>query len=50
MTQDEFISALLTLLDLIEVEEDWKLAKDRFEIMKQYGTVEITGSASSRVH
>lgn len=41
-------SKLLTLLDLIEVQEDSTLASQRFAIAEEFGyTVEITGERTS---
>ena len=48
--RDQFISALLTLLDLIELKQDWRLSKQRFDIMDKYGTWKIEGLASGEVH
>ena len=47
----DLISDLLTLLDRIEVEQDWELAHQRFKIMKEHGPVELLGGeASSEKH
>jgi len=48
--RDELISTLLTLLDLIEVKEDWTLTEQRFEIMEEYGTWTVKGETSSEIH
>jgi len=36
---EEAIGELLSLLDLIEFEDDASLAQGRFDIMEKYGTV-----------
>jgi len=38
--QTRFITKLCALLDHIEVEEDSELARGRFDIFKEHGTVE----------
>ena len=46
-----FVSEILTLLDLIEVEDDASLAKQRFEIGEKYGlTVEFGEPISGAKH
>lgn len=43
------ISDLLTLLDLIEAKEDWKLAGGRLDIMMKHGYTPIFGNPLSAV-
>ncbi len=41
--ESTLLGLLMALLDRIEVEEDASLASQRFDILRQYGEVEITG-------
>ena len=46
-----FVSEILTLLDLIEIEEDASLAWQRFDIGRKYGiTVELRERVSGEKH
>ena len=46
-----FVSEILTLLDLIEIEDDASLARQRFEIGEKYGlTVEFGEPISGAKH
>jgi len=44
--KDELMSQLMALLDRIELEEDWQLTHQRFDIMREYGDV-VFGMPSS---
>ena len=49
--QDKMIDLLLTLLDRIEIEEDYTLASQRFEIAESLGlTVEFGEQISGRLN
>jgi len=45
----QVVSDLLTLLDLIEVKKDWKLAGGRMEIMMKHGYTPIQGNPVSAI-
>jgi len=46
-----FVSEILALLDLIEIEDDASLASQRFEIGEKYGlTVEMREPTSGEKH
>jgi hypothetical protein len=44
---NEFVVEILTLLDLIELEESSKLAKQRFDIAKKHGITVVVGERVS---
>ena len=47
LDNEELISELLSLLDLIEVRDDATLAGGRFEILERHGHVVFTGEIVS---
>lgn len=48
---NEFVEEILTLLDLIEIEEDSKLAGQRFDIGRKHGFTIVFGEPiSGRLH
>ena len=48
--QADLINRLLTLLDQVEIEDDASLAKGRFAILKDYGTVIFQSEGSNSKH
>lgn len=45
----QVVSDLLTLLDLIEAKQDWRLAGDRLALMEKHGFTPVIGNPASAV-
>lgn len=48
--KDELMGQLMALLDRIEMEEDWELAYQRFDIMREYGDVVLGAPSSATIN
>jgi len=49
-SQADLIEQLMTLLDRIEIEENWELVYQRFDIMREFGSIKFCGPSSAKIN